>query len=254
MDIRPVLGMTSWLLTGAFILLLVASEHGLVSVVDPEYMEHGFCVATHETHRFDSYQMCFILDALACAIILCLKGGCKFKAEIMSIFVHGCFHGYQYIRGWPFEYDIFGAGMYIVFTVAFLMSFGVGTKVGSKMHLISVTVVLEAIRCLIVPKLYTFAYVNFWIYSTATFSAVYAQVRAAIAKTPYTDPQPILSSWIFLMGAIVPFAEATLCNRGYKTMGGHAIFDLTIALGIFTIVLLAGDSTIDHHQVHDKIA
>lgn len=42
-----------------------------------------------------------------------------------------------------------------------------------------------------------------------------------------TKPPPSPSPFLFF-GVIEPFIEATLCNVGFKGMGGHAVFDATI--------------------------
>ena len=50
-----------------------------------------------------------------------------------------------------------------------------------------------------------------------------AEGVASKGTRPPPPPSPFL-----LFGVVEPFIEATLCNVGFKDLGGHAIFDATI--------------------------
>ena len=70
---KEIVGLSSFLLSVVFSALVAADHAGYVSVLDAEYRRDGFCVAEHETHGFNSFQMCFIVDTLACALLLSMK-------------------------------------------------------------------------------------------------------------------------------------------------------------------------------------
>ena len=50
-------------------------------------------------------------------------------------------------------------------------------------------------------------------------------------------------SLLFFAGCVVPFAEAALCNSGFKALGGHAIYDATIALATLLDVMSASSGS-----------
>lgn len=100
---------------------------------------------------------------------------------------------------------------------------GIGFNIGSKLHLVLAAVCIETFRIAFVPHLLGFAYTNAWIFATGTFVAI---ADPSAAQVTFTLPATV----IFVLAALVPYAEGILCNKGFKDLGGHAIFDASIAL------------------------
>jgi hypothetical protein len=112
--------------------------------------------------------------------------------------------------------------MHRLFTLAFVGGFGVGSRVGNPLHTVLVAAAIELVRRAYVPTPFVFAYANAWIYAVGTAVGAIEGISSEGTRPP---PSPSL----FLMfGVIEPFVEATLCNVGFKDLGGHAIFDATI--------------------------
>jgi hypothetical protein len=56
------------------------------------------------------------------------------------------------------------------------------------------------------------------------------------------------------LAIIAPFGEALLCNRGYKAIGGHAIYDASIAIGVLiTELSAASDQPTSQASVQKKV-
>ncbi len=72
------------------------------------------------------------------------------------------------------------------------------------------------------PTPFVFAYTNAWIYAVGTAVGAAEGISSKSTRLP-PSPSPFL-----IFGVIEPFMEATLCNVGFKDLGGHAIFDATI--------------------------
>lgn len=217
---QELIGLLQNVLTIAFWTLVVADHKGYVSVIDPEYKEAGFCVAEHQSNGFNSYQLCFFIDTAACLCLLFFKDASYALGPVCTIFFHGAFHMAQYVFGWPLPPTV-GLVAYPVFTLAMVAGFGVGTKVGSKLTCVVVVLAIELFRRAFVPLAFDFAYANTWIYAIATAVGV---------TSPSRQKQPMAATLLILAGTIVPFLEGILCNRGFKAAGGHALFDLTVAL------------------------
>ena len=49
-----------------FLGILVADHRGMLSVVDQEYKESGFCVSERPTQPVNSFLLCFLVDTLLC--------------------------------------------------------------------------------------------------------------------------------------------------------------------------------------------
>lgn len=221
--LNELLGLASPVLALLFWALIAAHHSGQLSgVIDQEYLTTGFCIAEVSTHGFDSYQLCFMIDTLTCLIALSMKHGKQHLGHTVTIFAHGCFHMLQYIYGWPLPGRIESVAN-IGFTIAFLGGFGIGSKVGSWILLPVMTAILDLFRRHYVPTPLTFAYVNAWIYVTATV--------VGVAESAQGHPRSSLLVTILVFGGvIVPFCEGILCNKGFKDAGGHALFDLMIAI------------------------
>jgi hypothetical protein len=118
-----------------------------------------------------------------------------------------------------------------------MFEFGIGLKVGSKGTLALVTLAIIGVDYHLVPHSTSFAYTNGWIFATAMISSM---------GTPPEKRDSYGASWpavltLLLGGAIFPFCEAMLCNRGVKALGGHAIFDASIAVVALVSVASADD-------------
>ena len=116
---------------------------------------------------------------------------------------------------------------------AFLGGMGIGFKVGNLMHLAVATIALELFRFYLVPDSMAFAYTNVWTYFMVIFVAVNVPGMATSSA----------GTVAFLGGVLVPFAEACLCNSGFKALGGHAIYDFSIAAA--TLIAAATDHWMD---------
>lgn len=234
---KQIVGLTAFLLSIAFSALVVADHAGYVSVLDAEYRRDGFCVADHATHGFNSFQMCFIVDTLACVILLSMKRARgPFIVHTATIFFHGAYHFLQYLFGLPLPRTLHLAA-YTIFTLAYMFEFGIGVKVGSKGTLALVTLAIVCVDYYLVPHPMSFAYTNGWIFATATISGM---------VTPPEKRDCYGASWpatltLLLGGAVFPFCEAMLCNRGVKALGGHAIFDAFLAAVTLISVASADD-------------
>jgi len=223
-------------LTLVFWLLIGMDKAGFIAVLDAEYRANGFCVADHETHGFNSYQMCFFIDTAACAILLSMEKAREYHGYTASVFVHGCFHFAQYIYGWPMP-EMIHIIAYTLFTLAFLGGFGIGSKAGSKTTLAVTTLIVVLVERFLIPTSMSFAYTNAWIYATAT---------AVSVSQPPSKKNSFGTSWfavlVFLAGTVFPFFEGVMCNQGVKALGGHAIFDAIISFGtLVAAVTLNGD-------------
>ena len=89
-----------------------------------------------------------------------------------------------------------------------------------------------------IPTAFDFAYANAWIFVVNMLVSVYEDKDGGAAQSP--------PSKFLLLAVVSPFGEALLCNRGYKAIGGHAIYDATIAAGVVLAEFSAGDSTAVH--------
>ena len=109
--------------------------------------------------------------------------------------------------------------------LAFVGGFGVGSRVGSKLHMVAISAAIELFRMAFVSDPFTFAYTNSWIYAVGTGVAA-AQEIAGSKRAKPVGPSPFIA-----FGVVMPFCEAILCSTGFKALGGHAIFDTTIVVG-----------------------
>ena len=132
------------------------------------------------------------------------------------------FHGSQWFFGWPFPPHV-GYVVYPLFTLSFVGGFGVGFKVGTKLHMLAIATAIELFRMAFVPAPFAFAYANTWIYAVGT--------GVAVAEGVTKKKKPSVPSPFLFFGVVEPFCEAILCNQGFKSLGGHAVFDTTIVLG-----------------------
>jgi hypothetical protein len=124
----------------------------------------------------------------------------------------------------------------LLFVLATVGGFGVGFRVGTKLHLVALTIVIEAIRRAFIPDVFAFAYFNVWIYTLAT--------AVAITEGTKAKPPPKRRPSIFILaGVFIPFCEACLCSSGFKAMGGHVIFDGAIALGSIADAIVTSTSS-----------
>jgi len=232
---KELVGLTQNVLTLAFWALVGADHAGYVAVIDEEYKEFGFCVAetTFQSGFGNSFELCFIIDLLAFLLILCRSRTREHVGYGSTVFVHGGFHflqflyGYKPLETWP---PFLSLVTYTLFTVVYLGGFGVGFKVGSMRTLALATAIIVGAAHTCIPDAFGFAFTNTWIYTTATLVAVNSPKSA----------RSLGSSWaatlMFLGGALVPFCEAMLCNHGFKALGGHAVFDATIAIAMLAAV------------------
>jgi hypothetical protein len=115
------------------------------------------------------------------------------------------------------------------------------------LHTVLVAVAIELVRWAYVPTPFVFAYTNAWIYFVGTVVGA-AEGISSKGRRPPPSPSPFL-----LFGVVEPFIEATMCNAGFKELGGHAIFDATIVfanvLGALREPPVSGVATIakKHH-------
>lgn len=161
-----IVGVAQNVLTLVFWAMIAADHAGHVSVIDDEYKATGFCRATDESHGFDSFQLCFVVDTLGCLVLLYLwqqRGAAGVVGPAASIFFHGVFHMSQYMAGWPMPPRV-EMVVFPIFTLAFVGGFGVGTKVGSPIHTVVVASAIELFRRAYVSDPFAFAYANAWIY------------------------------------------------------------------------------------------
>mmetsp|Transcript_35351 Transcript_35351/g.92458 ORF Transcript_35351/g.92458 Transcript_35351/m.92458 type:complete len:268 (+) Transcript_35351:133-936(+) len=223
-----VLGIIDNVLALLFYAMLLADHGGYISVLDPEYRKTGFCTATTDTHSFDSMELCFYIDTAATALILgkvALGANVKNAYGVCAaLFVHGAFHLSQTWYGWPYP-PVVDDVVHILFAMAFVGGFGIGRSVGNLFHFVAVVVAIELFRRAFVTLPFEFAYANAWIYAIV---GTVAAVEGARGEPPIS----VFVALFFFAGAVVPFGEATLCNTGWKDLGGHAIFDGVIAAGV----------------------
>jgi hypothetical protein len=232
-------GMGQLLLVLLFWLLLKLDHDGIVSIVDPEYKENGFCVSERPAQSANSFLLCFICDTLLCLLALSFKGAERHYGHILTVFAHGVAHLSQYLYGWPLPDEnrwVFNV-VYPLFAVAFVGGFGVGFKVGTKLHLALVSCALEVYRRAFVSDAFVFAYTNAWIYFLAAVTQITIHNQAE--QKGYKSIKSWPAHLAITAGAIVPFFEGILCNSGVKLLGGHAIFDFAVGLG--TVLLVASD-------------
>ena len=81
------------------------------------------------------------------------------------------FHGSQWFFGWPFP-PLVELVVYPLFTLSFVGGFGVGFKVGTKLHLLAIATAIELFRMTFVADPFAFAYANTWIYAVGTGVAI----------------------------------------------------------------------------------
>ena len=224
------------ILLGPFVFWgLVATDHaGVVSLLDDEYKTLGFCSASRPSHQFNSYLLCFLVDTFACIILLSKgKRGCNTVGNAVSIFVHGAFHMAQFLVGWPLPPQV-GLVVYPAFALGFVGGIGVGFRVGTKLHMIALAVAVEIFRMAFVPTAFDFAYAHAWIFGVTMAVSIYEGKNGGVAQPP--------PSKFILLAVVSPFGEALFCNRGYKAIGGHAIYDAAIAAGV-VLAEFSGDSS-----------
>ena len=136
----------------------------------------------------------------------------------------------QFAFGWPLPPHI-GQFVYPIFALGFVGGIGVGFRIGSKLHMFALAAAIEGFRMAFVPTAFDFAYANAWIFVV--------NLVVAIATTDGAKPPPSPSPFI-LLAAVSPFGEAILCNQGYKAIGGHAIYDTAIAIGVLATEFSGG--------------
>lgn len=233
---KELLTLFAVLLTLVFAGLVGADHAGFISVLDAEYRRNGFCVAEHSSYGFNSYQMSFIVDTTVCAILLPMKRARPYVLNVASLFFHGLFHLLQYLYGWPQLPVVLHIPAYTLFTLGFMSAAGVGFRVGSKSSLALGSLALVATEYFLVPNVMKFAFANVWISLVGMGGAM---------ATPPDKQLKFGTSWaatlLLLFGVgMFPFCEALFCNRGVKPLGGHAIFDATLAIHVLVSVVSAG--------------
>lgn len=219
--------MGAGLLAIAFASLVAADHTGYIAWLDDEYRANGFCVAEHSTHGFNSYEMCFFIDAVVATFLLLSERARPIRAHAPPILLHGCLHYLQYLFGWPLPRALH-ISAYAVFAVSLMYEFGVGLEVGSKRTLALSTAAVVGIESLLVPAYMQFAYTNLWVFVVAASTDIARTRKGPEYLDPYCRSWPA-TIMLFWAGGVFPFLEAAACNSGVKALGGHAIFDTSIA-------------------------
>ena len=229
-DVVAKLGLGHTALAWGFFLLVVAERAGLASLLDKEYNERGFCV----TPSPDSFVTSFAVDTAATAfLLLCTTAGRReMKMTTMSVFVHGVYHLVQFVAGWPLPRKV-ELPIGVIFVATQLFSMGIGSVVGGTAHLAAATAAVILVSLAFVDHTTSFAYGNAWIFSVSTFVGIRMGGRGGWRKSKGGSSNTSLAGPLLIFAStLAPFCEGILCNRGYKALGGHMIFDALVAFGI----------------------
>jgi len=233
--------------THSVILSSCGNNEGSILTLDQEYLEHGFCLASQETHGFSTHVLCFIIDTLYSigALLFLTKypkadavnpGKNDMMQTVPLTFVHGFLHllGYIYPQDDPQLSFVVDDGILVfsftaIATFLFLYSIAHMAHSSKLLALISASITAIIVNCL-VPKKLAFVAINAFLYCTMSLSGILRK------KSAWYDAAAFFGRLLPTLGTLIE----SICCADFVHYGGHALlFDGNIALGQ-TILLWAG--------------
>jgi hypothetical protein len=232
---------------------------------DEEWVRHGFCISNPEVPYWNSHDLCLYSDTILVAIGLIIYYKCKGMPEqemkdmdhylisnMLAHLGHGLGHGVfgaKYRQGdsgsraesehismidkYMQEVDIMGLASYMGLSLVFYFFTlkGVGNfKNRTELLLVSI---MACLGSLYVKDVLLFTYVQAVIFVTISWAAfsLPSERKKSVSYCSLAGGSAIIT--------IIPWIESTACQNFAVKLGGHLIYDTTIALGVITNYCLA---------------
>lgn len=219
-------------------------------VFDANWLQHGFCVSNPESIWWNSHTLSFYADtafAAAIAYLYCIQPKqvppiqkALLSGAIMGVLGHGLGHLHLGLDPTGMDLRFYTHDLQSSLKVALVNIFGFGTIFKGTMPLASIkklaiTAFLATIGFTVLdiePKL-NFVYAQAVIYISNAIHMLF--LSAEHKGTASYMLFPYLNLPVLVVGVI----ESTGCQSFLESIGGHAVFDSSIAIGIIMIELLA---------------
>ena len=230
--------------TTVFLAAVLLHAVGMLNVFSEAFQAQGFCIANF-TAAVSSHELSFYSDTVFASAIFLLSRPYKSEPSmkpviraVPGILGHGVAHyhigyhgrgrsvgaadGPQILSDTP--PTTLAQGVVVVsifFFLLFRASDGMSTRATAAQ-----AVIHGAVTVLLVPPRFGFTYVQTAL--LLVFSLV-ELARAGEEKDVYWDAYAVL---VGLPVGFVAWAEALTCEHGYRSLGGHVIYDTSISLSV----------------------
>jgi len=241
----------------SFMFTVIGHYQGMVDVLSPDYARLGFCIANADESGYYNtiliYCFCFDLafTILLFGIVKMYKGSTSefvigfAKKEMGAVCIHGLTHFYQAFMpppGGKTEYVNPKSPVVLIallFWFFFLRSI-VGEKC-SKRNLVALTMAVSLVNILYVPLVLAFVYVNF-------------TIQMVLIVRHFVDPEPHSVARNIIIGvptSVVSWVEALACKSFLWHLGGHLVFDVTLAFSGLAHFFYMKAAEEEHHSKAD---
>ena len=235
--------------TGCFIMVMLAQHHQLTHLLDPSYVNDGFCLTNKGDIIKSSHALCFYAASIAVVLLwaLCRVGKARGISEeplrlitdnLPGLFIHGAAHmvlGYKFPDGMPkltpyqrnpgLEKGIPYATMLVLFWYGFMRGIHADSN---RWVVMGFSLLYGLVHFFTVPGLFAFAYVNCLLALQYALNGIFFQDASAKQSHYY-------SAAVLLMGVPTSFMawlEALGCEGLMRPLGGHVLYDSTLSVGM----------------------
>ena len=250
------------------IIVKYAHPNTTSSIVDEEWLTHGFCVANPKISYWNSHDLCLYVDTLLSLVLMRLYYSFRhepifqkdpsllqaMKWGPFSILSHGFAHGFiaynlrqedeghegiltrvslfeQATRGDLGDAHDMTMMVSKAFVVLYLFWFTLlKTSIPSTTSNITVAFIVPVIISghFCIPPQLGFTYVQTIIYLTFISKELLSKTKDDKSTYAY-----MILACAFFPNAIIPYWEAFFCTSGsYKNFGGHVLYDASIPLAL----------------------
>ncbi|KAJ1495647.1 hypothetical protein T484DRAFT_1761520 [Baffinella frigidus] len=219
--------------TTAFVGAVVLHAFGKAEFFSKQFLAEGFCVANKEASftlagyalPLSSHGLCFYSDCVFALVIFLLARSRKDEPAMqpaMKAFPGIIAHGFGHLHLTTIDLAAIQGGPSIFETAP--LSVPLPQVAHSLLH--------SAVLTLFVPPRFGFTYVQ---------TAIMLVFSTTELGRPLSSKDRYFDAYALMVGVPVGFvgwAEALLCESGYRAMGGHVVYDASISITILAYCLL----------------
>lgn len=224
-------------------------------IFDGSWLLNGFCVSNPDSALLNSHSLSFYCDVVLAAILYALYRTAPpptdenrlrlaiLRGSVVAVLGHGCGHMYlgtsprggMDLRWKPSEDLARSVASTIVTVGSFATIFNGTMPLASTRKLIAAAAVATAgVTALDVDPRLNFVYAQGFIYASNALHLAFS-LDATHKRTLTYALYPFLQLPALLVGVL----ESTACRSFLAGLGGHAVFDASIALGLIAMGLVA---------------
>jgi len=218
----------------SFMFAVIGHYQGKFDVLSPDYARLGFCIANADESVYNRILIsCFYFDTAFTILLFCIvkiyKGATsefviKFvKKKMGSVCIHGLTHLYQAFMPPPGgKTEYINPSPHVIFVTLSFWFFFLRTIVGEKCsmrNLVALTLAVALVNLLYVPLVLSFVYVQF-------------TIQMVLFIRHFADPEPHSVARTIIIGlptSVVSWVEALACESFLWHLGGHLVYDVTLA-------------------------